>query len=441
MTTIDTTVERPSEPVPQPGRHARWRTSVSLSTIALGSIALVGVHVGDDAFLHPEPGTTALDHLPGGLAQLALLGLAAAAYRRGRAGLQGTIALVVGLLALVIGAASAGYETVTVGPSGDDFTGLVVLPSGLALIGVATVTLWRSRKLNDRRRWRYARRALIGVTAAAVAYATVLPLGFSYINTHLMRQYVPAPNLGAAHENVSFRTSDGLRLQGWYVPSKNGAAVIVFPGRRGTQAHTRMLVRHGYGVLVFDRRGEGTSQGDSNLLGWGGDEDILGAIDFLKGRPDVDPGRIGGIGLSVGGELMLEAAAETKELHAVVSEGAGTRQFSEQMQEFHGLERALTAPQFLVVTAGTALFSSTAPPPNLTDIAPNITDPLFVIWAPNGGNREHMSKRYYTLARSHSKQIWAMPTAQHVGGILDQPEEYERRVVGFFDRALLERSA
>ena len=162
-----------------------------------------------------------------------------------------------------------------------------------------------------------------------------------------MRQTVPAANLGAAHENVSFTTSDGLELQGWYVPSKNGAAVIAFPGRSGPQAHARMLASHGYGVLLFDRRGEGKSEGDSNLLGWGGDKDILAAIEFLKTRPDVDPGRIGGIGLSVGGELMLQAAAETDELAAVVSEGAGTRSFSEQMEEFHGLESGFGAPASL----------------------------------------------------------------------------------------------
>jgi fermentation-respiration switch protein FrsA (DUF1100 family) len=198
-----------------------------------------------------------------------------------------------------------------------------------------------------------------------------------------------------------------------------------------------MLVSHGYGVLLFDRRGEGESEGDSNLLGWGGDKDILAAVEFLKSRPDVDPGRIGGIGLSVGGELMLQAASETAELAAVVSEGAGTRSFSEMMEEYHGLERWFVAPSSLATTTGTAIFSSTAPPPNLTDVAPKIKQPLFVIWAPNGGNIEHMSKEYFRLANSSSKQIWAMPTAKHVGGIRDQPKEYERRVVGFFDDALL----
>ena len=411
---------------------------VKASTVAYASFALVGLHIADDSFLQPEPGTSALDHVPGGLVQLAALGLAVVGYRRGRAGVQATIAIVVGLLALVIGAASGGYGAVTHGLSGDDYTGLLVLPAGLALIGIGIATLWRSRKLNDRRRWRYTRRALIGVAAPLLAYATVAPLGFSYVTTHVMRQSVPAANLGAAHENISFTTSDGLELQGWYVPSKNGAAVIAFPGRSGPRAHTRMLVSHGYGVLLFDRRGEGKSEGDSNLFGWGGDKDILAAIEFLKARPDVDPGKIGGIGLSVGGELMLQAAAETDELAAVVSEGAGTRQFSEQMEEFHGLTRVIEAPGALLMTAGTAVFSSTAPPPNLTDVAPKIKPPLFVIWAPNGGNIEHMSKKYYELAGSSSKQIWEMPTAKHVGGIRDQPKEYERRVVGFFDSNLLD---
>ena len=50
-----------------------------------------------------------------------------------------------------------------------------------------------------------------------------------------------------------------------------------------------MLARHGYGVLLFDRRGEGRSEGEPNTFGWGGDEDIKAAIRYLKTRPDVDP--------------------------------------------------------------------------------------------------------------------------------------------------------
>jgi hypothetical protein len=337
-----------------------------------------------------------------------------------------------------MGATSAGFETITVGPSGDDYTGLLLLPAGVALISIGIRTLWRSRKLDDRRRRRYTRRTLLAVAAAALVNFVLFPLAIGYGFWHVMRQSVPEAKLGTAYEDVSFRTSDGLELHGWYVPSKNGAAVIAFPGRSGTQAHARMLVRHGYGVLLFDRRGEGVSDGDSNLLGWNGDRDILAAVDYLQTRPDVDPSRIGGIGLSVGGELMLQAAAETDELAAVVSEGAGSRTFSETMQEFDGVQKWLLAPQALVQDVALSVFGSTTPPPSLTDLAPKIEQPLFVIWAPNGGNREQMSERYYELA-SGPKQIWEMPTAKHVGGIREEPAEYERRVVGFFDDALLGR--
>ncbi len=100
----------------------------------------------------------------------------------------------------------------------------------------------------------------------------MLPIGLGYVTTHTGRAVVPANDLGVAYEDVTFTTSDGLELEGWYVPSRNGAAVIAFPGRNGPQKQTRMLARHGYGVLLFDRRGEGRSEGDPNSWGWGGDE-------------------------------------------------------------------------------------------------------------------------------------------------------------------------
>ena len=81
-----------------------------------------------------------------------------------------------------------------------------------------------------------------------------------------------------------------------------------------------MLADNGYGVLL-DRRGEGESEGDPNIFGWQGERDIHAAVEFLQNCPDVDPERIGGIGLSVGGEMMIEAAAESTALKAIVSEG------------------------------------------------------------------------------------------------------------------------
>jgi hypothetical protein len=401
--------------------------------IALGLVAL---HVVDDNFLQPPEGTTAADHLISGLGTLAPFVLAAWLYPRLRAGAAATMVIFLGLCALVFGAVEAGYYTVAVGPSGDDFTGLLTIPAGAALVGIGGWRLWRSRRNNSNRAWRYGRRVLIGVVSVVAVYQTLVPLGWAYVATHAARAVVPSADLGAAYEDVTLETSDGLELEGWYVPSRNGAAVIVFPGRKRSQHHTRMLVEHGYGVLLFDRRGEGASEGEGHMWGWGGDRDIFAALDFLESRPDVDPGRIGGLGLSVGGELMLQAAAQDGRLAAVVSEGAGSRTMEEQLQAHPMSESWPVLPAMAIQTGAGALFSHTMPPPRLTELIPQIAPrPAMFIWAPDGDNTETMNPTFHRLAGPHA-EIWAID-APHIEGITTHPEAYERRVVGFLDRALL----
>jgi fermentation-respiration switch protein FrsA (DUF1100 family) len=273
----------------------------------------------------------------------------------------------------------------------------------------------------------------------AVVFALFLfPLYLSYVFTHVSLAKVPAARLGAPYEHVAFTTSDGLVLKGWYVSSRNGAAVVAFPGRRGPQRHARMLVRHGYGVLLFDRRGEGESDGDPNGFGWALDRDLKAAAAFLQHRPDVEPGRIGGIGLSVGGEMLLQTAAESEAYKAVVSEGAGARSIREELEKPVTLGNWLGIPQSFVLTAGTALFSNHAPPPSLTSLTGRIAPrPMFLIYALHGtgGEEKLLNPKYYAAAGA-PKQIWEIPDASHTGGITARPREYERRVVGFLDRAL-----
>ncbi len=405
------------------------------------AIALIGLHVLDDNFLQPEAGTSAADHLVSGLVPLALLPLAAWAFPRLSGAGRGALALFVAPLGIATGIEAIHYAN-QVGPSGDDFTGFLTIPAGLLLLGLGAVTLWRTRRIEGNRPWRYARRGLLGAAGVVVASVIVMPVGVAYVSVHTARAVVPENQLGAAYENVSFETSDGLTLKGWYVPSRNGAAVISFPGRRGSQKPARMLARHGYGVLVFDRRGEGESEGEPNAFGWGGDRDIKAAIAFLRRRPDVDPDRIGGIGLSVGGELMLEAAAETDQLKAVVSEGAGARAFSDEMDEMdHSApsttNKVLNAAAMAAKVGAMTVFTNQSPPANLKDVVARIAPrPVMLIAAPNSKNGEKLNRGYYAAARE-PKTLWEIPESKHTGGLDARPAEYERRVAGFFDKALL----
>jgi uncharacterized protein len=404
--------------------------------IARLAIAVIALHVLDDSFVQPPPGTSAADHLASGLVPLAGLALAAWALPRLRGGRRGALELVLGVFGIVAGVEAVHYAS-TVGPSGDDFTGLLAVPAGVLLLGLGFATLWTTRRVSGGRPWRYGRRGLLAVGGLLFASTVIAPIALAYITPHTGRSVVPANHLGVAYEDVAFPTADGLTLHGWYIPSRNGAAVIAFPGRNGPQKPARMLARHGYGVLLFDRRGEGESDGEPNAWGWGGDEDVKAAVRYLQHRPDVDPHRIGGIGLSVGGELMLEAASETPELAAVVSEGAGARMFSEEMrEEMSPVEKALMAPAAWVKEASIAVFSNQSPPTDLRDLVGRIAPrPLLLIAAPELGVGEELNRGYADAAGA-SATLWEIPESRHVGGLAARPAEYERRVVSFFDAAL-----
>lgn len=414
---------------------ATARPEATLAGLGLGLIAL---HVLDDSFFQPQPGTSAGDHLVSGLVPFAVLFVVAVTWSRLRPGLRGSLAVALGLFGLVTGI-EAVYYLDAGRLSGDDYTGLVAIPAGLLLISLGAVTLWRSRRAGPSLPRRWMRRTLLAAATVVLGYMLVVPFLISYALTHSARAFVPADHVGAAHENVAFETADGLRLRGWYVPSKNGAAVIAFPGRKGTQRPARILARHGYGVLLFDRRGEGESEGDPNAFGWGGHQDVAAAVRFLQNRPDVEQDRIGGIGLSVGGEMMLESAAKSPGLRAVVSEGAGERSVREYF-DMTGSDKWLQIPTSVALTAGVALFSDKMPPESLKDLVGRIAPtPVFFIYGEHGQDGERNLNPTYYRSAHEPKAIWEVPGSGHTGGINARPKEYERRVIGFFNRALLRR--
>jgi uncharacterized protein len=387
--------------------------------------------------VQPEPGISPFDHLVSGLVPLAFVVAAGVAYGRLRAGFRGALALLFGFFG-VLGGTEAAYYAQDVGLSGDDYTGLLSIAAGLVLLGLGIVTLWRSRRRDDRRAWRYGRRLLYLLAGLLVAGFMLFPISIAYVVTHVAPQDVPAANLGAAYEEVQFTTSDGFLLKGWYVPSKNRAAVISFPGRSGTRLQARMLARHGYGVLLFDRRGEGESEGDWNVFGWQGERDLHAAVRFLQSRNDVDPQRIGGIGRSVGGEMLIEAAAASDAFKAVVSEGGSGRSVRDELAN-HGWSDLMGIASQAVLTTAVAVFTNNLPPEDLKGLSSQISPrAVFFIYGEHGqgGSEKKPNQGFYAEA-GQPKEIWEVPGAQHVGGITTQPAEYERRVMAFFDQALL----
>ena len=392
-------------------------------------VAAAALHVTADALLALEPGVSAGEHWPAIALPLAILLVAGWAYPGLKPGLRAGLGLSLGVLVLVaagVAVAAASEE----GADIDEVTGFLLFPAGLALLALGALVLWHSRRPQGRI---YLRRALKAVGALLVAYWVVVPIGLAWVATHRPASAPGAAELGSAYEEIRLQTSDGLELAAWYVPSENGAAVITYPSREGSVAEAAMLASHGLGVLALDARGYGESEGDPNAFGWGATPDIDAAVTYLESRPDVEAG-IGGLGLSVGGEQMLEAAAGNSDLQAVVSEGAGERSIRETL--LFGPAASLTIPHQAVLTTAVAIFSGDEPPPALDDAASGIAPgATFLVYGEHGQPGEELNIEYFEAAEE-PKELWEVPGAGHTGGLDAQPAEYERRVTSFFARHL-----
>ncbi len=142
-------------------------------------------------------------------------------------------------------------------------------------------------------------------------------------------------------EEVLF-SNQTIKLAGTlYLPESKPpypAVVAIHPASEGERTsffydHLKTeLPAHGMSVLVFDRRGSGTSEGDfetsdfEDLAG-----DVIAAVEYLQARPDIDGNKIGLHGTSQGAWISPIAAARKPDISCVVSVSASGVSPADQM--------------------------------------------------------------------------------------------------------------
>lgn len=352
----------------------------------------------------------------------------------GRAG----IAYLVGVVATSAGLGIGGGHVTKGDPGLEMVGGLVLYAAGLALAVGGGVGLVRAVP----GWWRAP--ATLGVLVLTLLL--VMPSWVAFYVTN-----APRPQLGAAtpadygltYRDVTVRTPDGVRLAGWYLPSGNGAAVALRPGAGSTRTaalgQAAVLARAGYGVLLTDARGHGESTGRGMDLGWYGDQDLAGAVSFLARQPDVDPARIGAVGLSMGGEEAIGAAAADPRIRAVVAEGATGRTAADQawMSDEYGVRGTLTRGWYWLLSERvTDLLTAAEPPISLHDaVAAAAPTPMLLI-AGAAMPDESPATAYIRSASPRTVQMWVVPGSGHTEGLRTEPQLWRQRVVGFLDSAL-----
>jgi len=277
--------------------------------------------------------------------------------------------------------------------------------------------------------------ALAAAIAAQAFYYAALDYGGKAPPTALLDH--PEQTGIAGLTTVGFARHDGTPVAGWYVPSRNRAAVIVTTGtssnRTSMLPEIRILASAEFGVLAFDWPGTGRSAG---RIDWGDPAlaTFESAIDWLSQRPDVDPARIGALGFSAGGMVTVRAAAMDTRLRAVVLSGTASESdetqawFHRSSRPLHQLPTEWAARYFgwpLGIVRPAILVAEIVPRPVLliggsveTDAAPQEVARM--------------------CAAAHApKECWVVPGAAHGGYAAAAPQEYASRLVDFFSRGLL----
>jgi fermentation-respiration switch protein FrsA (DUF1100 family) len=137
--------------------------------------------------------------------------------------------------------------------------------------------------------------------------------------------------------------------------------------------------------------------------------------------------------------MLIRAAAGSDVFRAIVSEGASGQSLRDGIANGEVSADAILADGS--VTLATALFTNDLPPPSLkSEVAKIAPGAVFFVYGEKGpGGTESKPNRGFHDAAREPKRIWEVPNGQHIAGITTLPAEYERRVVGFFDQALLKR--
>jgi dipeptidyl aminopeptidase/acylaminoacyl peptidase len=281
-----------------------------------------------------------------------------------------------------------------------------------------------------------------------IAVAAILVLGFSLViagatfcaNSLRVPRVLSATPPGV--ETVEITANDNARLSAFFLKSSqpNGNCVAVLHGIKDSRASSvrfsPMFLDQGYSVLLPDSRAHGASGGEFVTYGLLEKFDVMAWARWMKGR---GCNKLYGLGESLGGSILIQAAAIGPVFSAIVAESAyaDLREIAEyRVRQMRQLPAFFAGPAAYIAVSNGMLYARVVDRVDLREVSPirsirQSTTPVLLIhglddWQTPPSNSERLA------AANPQNSLWLVPRAGHVQAFDVEPEEFRRRVLAWF---------
>jgi fermentation-respiration switch protein FrsA (DUF1100 family) len=284
---------------------------------------------------------------------------------------------------------------------------------------------------------------LIGYAGICFRYADTL----SKVDRHPLAR--TADYVAPTHEDVAFKTSDGLTLKGWWfpAPSARARAVVIVHGKDQDRIDSsfptgriaRALLARGYSALLFDMRAHGESGGGPRWgLGRSEALDVAAAVDVAAQKAGLPRSRVAVIAESMGAGSAAMALRLVPDVGPMVLDSVYTDAHT-VINEYGPAASGL--PAFF--TPGMELMARIFFDLDVTDVRP--VDQvrahperafLFVQCAADRTVFPHHGPDMKSASANPGTELWVAPDCGHVKAYSRYPDEWESRVTAFLERQL-----
>ncbi|HXQ36548.1 MAG TPA: alpha/beta hydrolase [Anaerolineales bacterium] len=284
-----------------------------------------------------------------------------------------------------------------------------------------------------------SRSILFFATKAIILLAGfLLVLGVAEVNNALHPPRIIPPGNTLRENKIDFQqldlvTEDGIRLSAWYTPPRKGAVILLAHGygdNRPEWVHA-LLAKKGYGVLSWDARAHGESDGEISTIGYLELLEVRAALDYVRTQPEVN--HIGAWGGSMGAATLIRATAQFPQIEALFVDSS----FASLNDEFDFLVPypVINPLAKFIAELQTGIHLDEINP--LNDIEQISPRPVYIVHSKGDTVAPPDAGEKLFNAAHESRFLWVEEEAAHLSIHLVNERRYKLRLIGFFDEWLL----